>query len=117
MTLRGKKGLMIEALKKHLGNVSLACKECQISRNTHYEWLKKFPIYEQEVTESEEFTLDWAENALKRLISDGNVAATIFFLKTKAKKRGYIEGPETAIQINNMLKNPELILELTKELK
>jgi len=27
---------------------------------------------EQEVTESEEFTLDWAENALKRLISNQN---------------------------------------------
>jgi hypothetical protein len=29
-----------------------------------------------------------------KLIKDGNVAATIFFLKTQGKRRGYIERQE-----------------------
>ncbi len=33
------------------------------------------------------------EGALLRLIKDGNVAATIFFLKTQGRSRGYGESP------------------------
>lgn len=35
-----KKGLMLEALEKSLGIVSTACKMVDISRQTHYAWLK-----------------------------------------------------------------------------
>ena len=37
---------------------------------------------------------DFAESELMKLIKDGNVAATIFFLKTQGKARGYIERQE-----------------------
>jgi len=36
----------------------------------------------------------FAESELMKLIKEGNVAATIFFLKTQGKKRGYVERQE-----------------------
>jgi len=40
-----------------------------------------------------EIALDYGESKLFELIADKNPAAVIFFLKTKGKKRGYIEQP------------------------
>ena len=37
------------------------------------------------------------ESHLHKLIRDGNPAATIFFLKTKGKNRGYVERQEIAV--------------------
>ena len=92
--LKGKKKLMYEALKKTLGNVTLACEQVGIDRSTHYRWLKKYPTYKKMIDEIEDITLDFAENALFKQIKEGNTTAIIFYLKTKGKKRGYIEKQE-----------------------
>ena len=47
--------------------------------------------------------MDFAESQLHQQIKDGSVAATIFYLKTKGKKRGYIEKSE--LDVTN--KNPD----------
>ena len=39
------KNKMLEYLVEFQGNVSLACKECNISRDTHYRWLKEDKAY------------------------------------------------------------------------
>jgi hypothetical protein len=49
------------------------------------------------VEELSEVAIDFAESHLHKLIKDGNPAATIFFLKTKGKGRGYIERQEIAV--------------------
>jgi len=85
------KELMLESLKKNLGNVSLATKEVGIDRTTHYNWMKKDKKYKKAVNEMDDFVLDFAENALFKNINKGNVTAQIFYLKTKGKKRGYVE--------------------------
>lgn len=94
MTLRGKKKLMLEALKAQLGVVSAACNQVGISRNTHYKWLRENEKYKEEVENLPEVTLDFVENALLKNIKSGNVTAQIFYLKTKGKERGYIERQE-----------------------
>ena len=38
--------------------------------------------------------LDFAESSLHSQIINGSVPATIFYLKTKGKKRGYVERQE-----------------------
>ena len=38
--------------------------------------------------------LDFGETQLHAQIREGNTSATIFFLKTKGKRRGYIERSE-----------------------
>lgn len=90
------KKVMIEALEKSLGVVTTAAKQAGISRDTHYRWLKEDEEYKQSVEELSDVALDFAESQLFKQIKDGNTAATIFFLKTKGKHRGYIERQEHA---------------------
>jgi hypothetical protein len=92
-----KKGLMLEALEKSLGIVSTACKMVDISRQTHYAWLKADEEYKKAVNSIQDGVLDFAESHLYKLVKEGNPAATIFFLKTKGKKRGYIERQEIEV--------------------
>lgn len=91
------KKALVEALEKSLGVVSTACKAAGISRDTHYRWLKEDPEYKAQVEELSEVAVDFAESHLHKLIKDGNPAATIFFLKTKGKNRGYVERQEIAV--------------------
>ena len=88
------KKAMIDALEKSLGVVTSACKQVGIARQTHYEWYKEDPAYKQAVDELADVAIDFAESQLHKQIKDGNSTATIFFLKTKGKKRGYVERQE-----------------------
>jgi hypothetical protein len=85
------KKAMLEALEKALGIVTSACKIVGISRETHYKWYREDARYKQQVDELGDVTLDFAESQLHHKIKDGDTTAIIFFLKTKGKKRGYIE--------------------------
>ena len=93
-----KKSEMVDALERSLGIVTTACKSVGIHRSTHYEWMKTDADYSKAVKAVEDRTLDFAESHLHKLIKDGNPAATIFFLKTKGKGRGYIEKQEIKIE-------------------
>jgi len=85
---------MIKALEQSLGIVTTAAKIAGIDRSTHYEWLKTDEDYNQKVIDLENVTLDFAESQLHKQVKEGNTTATIFLLKTKGKKRGYIERQE-----------------------
>lgn len=84
-----KKKLMIEALERSMGIVTTACQAVGISRATHYLWMNIDEHYKASVAMVENSALDFAESKLFQKISEGDVAATIFFLKTKGKHRGY----------------------------
>jgi len=88
------KKAMIEALKKSLGNVTTACKTVGICREQHYKWLKTDEKYKASTEAVADIALDFAESRLFRLVDEGNPTAIIFYLKTKGKKRGYIERQE-----------------------
>lgn len=92
--LTPKKQLMLEALRKSLGIVTTACLNAGISRESHYNWLKDDPEYKKSVEALDDVVLDFAESQLHKSINNGSDTATIFFLKTKGKKRGYIEKQE-----------------------
>ena len=89
-----KKKAMIEALTKTLGVVTPACKQVGIARSTFDEWVKNDPEFKAEVQDVEDISLDFSESSLFRQIKNENTTATIFHLKTKGKKRGYIERQE-----------------------
>ena len=89
-TLHNKKKLLI-ALEKHLGVVSSACNEAGISRTTYYDYYKKDSKFKNAVDELQNVALDLVESKLFNQIHNDNPSATIFYLKTKGKKRGYIE--------------------------
>ena len=85
------KKAMIQALEKPMGVVSTAATMAGINRSTHYEWLKTDSEYKQKVDDLENLMLDFAETNLHQQIQEGNTTATIFLLKTRGRKRGYIE--------------------------
>ena len=96
------KKAMLEALEKSLGIVTSACKSVDISRETHYRWLREDAEYKAAVEALSDVALDFAESQLHKQIKDGNSTATIFFLKTKGKKRGYVERQELDVSTGKM---------------
>lgn len=98
------KKAMIEALEKSLGIVTTACKSVGIDRGTHYNWLKDDEDYKKAVDSISDMTIDFAESHLHKKIKEGDTTATIFFLKTKGKSRGYVERYENVNTIIEPLK-------------
>ena len=88
---------MLKALEATYSNVTDSTKEVGISRGTHYQWMDKNAHYKKEVEDLNEGLLDRAENILMERLSESDTAL-IFFLKTKGKKRGYVERIEQEIK-------------------
>ena len=94
-TTERKKEVFLTTFDKGLGNISTACDKAGIGRSTFYRWIKADKKFAEAVDDINEKSIDFAETALKKLISDGNVTSIIFYLKTKGKDRGYVEKIET----------------------
>ena len=88
------KKAMLDALEKSLGIVTTAAKIAGIDRGSHYNWMKDDEQYKSDVEDIGNIVLDFAESQLHKQIKEGQQASTIFYLKTKGKKRGYIEAQE-----------------------
>lgn len=82
---------MIEALKKSYGNVSSSADAIGINPGTHYLWMKEDPEYRAEVEAIKERAIDHVESKLMERIDEGDTTATLFYLKTQGRKRGYVE--------------------------
>lgn len=109
-----KKNAMLKALESTLGVVTSACEVVGIDRRTHYRWMNEDEDYKAKVESLTDLAIDFAESKLFELIEgahrevstpDGevisikdapNTSATIFYLKTRGKKRGYVERTELA---------------------
>jgi hypothetical protein len=85
------KKAILEALEKNLGIVTTACRQVGIGRTTFYDWLKDDEEFKKKVDEINNVALDFTESKLFKLIEGENPTAIIFYLKTKGKKRGYVE--------------------------
>jgi hypothetical protein len=105
---------ILEELEKQKGIVSTACNNTQTPRSTFYNWLKTDEKFKEAVEEIQEVAIDYVESKLfekiegvfesKETQQGINVykvppsdTAIIFYLKTKAKKRGYIEKSQMEI--------------------
>ena len=100
------KKALIEALEKSLGVVTVACKAVGCSRKTFYKYCREDEEFEKEVQDISEIALDFVESSLHKLIKKGDTSSTIFYLKTKGKKRGYVEKTEQEVVVKEFnLKN------------
>ena len=68
-------------------NISKACKAINIGRKTYYNWLKKFPIFKQQVEEVKESLTDMIESQLLKNIENGNQRAIEFYLINRKKDK------------------------------
>ena len=82
------------------GNVTATCASLEIDRTTFFKWKQKYPELEQMLSDVDESLIDYTESKLLEKIQDGNLTAIIFHLKTKGKKRGYVETVENKVDLN-----------------
>lgn len=87
---------VIQALVKSAGYISSAARTLGCSTQTIYNYLERFPEVAAAKFDIEERNLDNAELALMTKITSGDVTSIIFYLKTKGKRRGYVERQEIA---------------------
>lgn len=101
----------IESLELHHGIVTTACASIGLSRSTYYSWVESDKEFSDAVDEIRETAIDFVESKLMEKVGGvqavahtkgGDIVyelppsdtAIIFFLKTRGKKRGYIEKTE-----------------------
>jgi hypothetical protein len=98
--MAGKNGFtaqqVIEALEAADGYVSKTASLLGCSVKTIYNYRDKFVTVAEAWANIKERRHDFVENALHKQIKEGNVTAIIFYLKTQAKSRGYVERQEFA---------------------
>jgi hypothetical protein len=93
-----KKTEFLEALEQTLGVVSTACNRVGIPYSRYRKWLERDPDFKDKVEAISDIALDYVETQLFRQIQEGNAQATMFYLRTKGKHRGYVENP--ALNVN-----------------
>ena len=85
------KQALIAALKEVDGNMAAAARKFHCCRRLVWGYVDRDPELRELCNELSETFIDEAESQLYKHIRQGNVVATIFFLKTKARQRGYTE--------------------------
>lgn len=105
---------ILDELEKQKGIVSISCNNVGLPRSTFYSWLKEDEEFKALVDEIQDVAIDYVESKLFEKIKGVAVSskydngegegavysqppsdtAIIFYLKTKGKKRGYVERNE-----------------------
>ncbi len=107
---------ILESLEKHKGIVTSACASIDCPRSTYYNYYNTDPEFKLSVDEIQETAIDFVESKLMQKINGVTMlnqkaksdeddedptyilppsdTAIIFYLKTKGKKRGYVEKTE-----------------------
>lgn len=117
------KSKLLEALEMSKGIVTSACASIDCPRSTYYNWYKEDLEFKSAVDEIQDVAIDFVEGKLMEKVNGVQIrefvkgeeviydqapsdTAIIFYLKTKGKKRGYIERMEvdnlTPIQVMNI---------------
>lgn len=95
---------IIEVYASKAANLSATAKALNVDRNTLYKRRKKSTELDSQMTEIEESLLDFTESKLIQQIDASNLTAIIFYLKTKGRKRGYVEKQESEVSMHPFYK-------------
>ena len=85
---------MIKALEESKGLIAPAARALGCSRATVRSYIDEYSAVGQAKLDQEEAVKDMAENALYAAILRGEAWAICFYLKCRAKDRGYLERAE-----------------------
>jgi hypothetical protein len=85
---------MIEALRATHGLISPAADLLGCGRRTMQRYIKEYPEILEAIEDEDEAFNDVAEASLYQAVKRGDPWAVCFRLKTKGKKRGYVERAE-----------------------
>lgn len=87
---------IIEVLEKKAGLLAPTAKALGISRQTIYRWIESDQELKDAVKSCRETVIDMAESVLMEKIQGKETVATLFYLKTIGRERGYVERQEYA---------------------
>jgi hypothetical protein len=85
---------VIQALEQHQGLAALAAQSLGVALQTVYNYRDRYPTVAARMKELRERRTDHVELRLYDRINSGDTTAIIFYLKTQAKDRGYVERQE-----------------------
>jgi hypothetical protein len=91
----------IEAIRDSRGVVTTVAKRLNCTRQTVYRLIKKYATVKEALDDERESLKDFAEGKLLSQINEGNITAIIFYLKTQAKDRGYVEKQEIVGEVGH----------------
>ena len=110
---------VVDALSECHGIVTDACRKADVPRSTFYKWMNEDEEFKKAVDDTQEEAIDFVEGQLFKKINGVTTTKTnqegeeygtydippsdtaiIFYLKTKGKKRGYVERQEIAADVN-----------------
>ena len=94
MKKKDRQELFLKHFRDSHGIVSYACQKVGITRTCYYKWRENDPKFKERAEEVEEETIDVVESKLLSAINND------FYLKTKGKKRGYVERVEQDVNVN-----------------
>ena len=103
---------VIESMKDSFGNQSVMARRCNVDRAAITIFLNKNPDIREMIEHEKEKLIDVAELGLVNKINEGSDRAIEFFLKTKGKKRGYVEKSE----VESLNTNVNVEVETDKQL-
>lgn len=81
----------LKAIAGSGGNVTVVCQRVGCARDTFLKAMDENPELKHALDVAEEEFGDLVEGKIAQHIKEGNVTMTIFYAKTKLKRRGYIE--------------------------
>lgn len=87
---------IIDALTATKGMITLAAQRLQCSPNTVRRYIREYKSVAEAQKDARDKMTDAVELKLYDKIMSGDTTAMIFYLKTQAKDRGYIERQELA---------------------
>lgn len=100
MKKKQRQELFLKHFRESHGIVSYACQKSWITRSCYYKWRELDQKFKEKAEEVEEETIDVVESKLLTAINNDDLTAIIFYLKTKGKKRGYVEKVENDVNIS-----------------
>jgi hypothetical protein len=90
----------LAAIPESAGVIAVIARRVGCSRATVYNAMRDFVSVRKAIEDERESMKDYAEGTLFKLIRQDNLTALIFYLKTQAKDRGYVERVEIAGNMN-----------------
>lgn len=109
----------MDAITDSFGNQSVIARRCGVGRSTITMFLKKNANSDIRamIEHEREKAIDIAELGLSRKITEGNLSAIMFYLKTQGKKRGYVEKQEIDSTVTADININKEIMKLLDDVK
>ena len=83
-----------DALTAAKGFVSVAARSLGCADNTVRNYIERYAMCKQAVIDAREAMIDYTEGKLYQNIQNNDTVSILFYLKTQAKHRGYVERTE-----------------------